>query len=65
MEDENLKMSMTMQKYEDAITSTNIKHILGIDAESFCYGLHMKVSGYLRLYPSFINVGQNFFLAHN
>ena len=55
--DENLKMSVTMQKYQDAITSTNIKHLLMVDAESFCYGLHMKVSGYLRLYSSFINVG--------
>ena len=42
-----------------------MKKLLQIDAEMFFYGLHMKVSGYLRLYSSFINDGRKFFLAHN
>ena len=39
--------------------------MLDLDAETFCIGLHCKVSGYLRLYSSFINAGRKFILAHN
>ena len=60
-----MKMSVTMKRFEDAVSNTNVKMLLHIDAETFCVGLHMKVSGYLRLYSSFINAGRQFFLAHN
>ena len=65
LSDENLQMSVTMRRYEDAVNEQSVKQLLQIDAETFFYGLHMKVSGYLRLYSSFINDGRKFFLAHN
>ena len=58
-------MSVSMGRYENAMNNANIKALLQIDAETFCVGLHMKVSGYLRLYSSFLNTGRKFFLAHN
>ena len=39
--------------------------LLKLDRSMFLHGLHMKVSGYLELYSSFINVGRKFIIAHN
>ena len=54
-----------MRRYEDALSSRNVKELLKLDSELFHTGLHMKVSGYLRLYSSYINAGRKFILAHN
>ena len=56
---------MTKARFEEALSAKSVKQLLSIDAETFFVGLHMKVSGYLRLYSSFINVGRKFILAHN
>ena len=54
-----------MGRLDNAVNNADIKALLQIDAETFCDGLHLKVSGFLQLYSSFINAGRKFFLAHN
>ena len=63
--DANLRHSLVVGNLQEALKSKHIKQILDLDADTFTIGLHSKVSGYLKLYSSFINAGRKFILAHN